>query len=59
MRQITSPKIKKELLSNIIDLSEYDEDLVQIPTFKVDRITLSTSTNDEVIGKALMKSMKN
>ena len=58
MRQITSPKIKKELLSNIIDLSEYDEDLVQIPTFKVDRITLSTSTNDEVIGKALMKSMK-
>ena len=59
VREIISPKIKNDLLTNIIELSEYDEDLVQIPTFKVDRITAVSSSGNNVdqVGKALMKSI--
>ena len=46
MRGITSPKIKNNLLQKIIDSSEYDEELIQIPIFKVDRISNMKNEKD-------------
>jgi hypothetical protein len=59
MRGITSPKIKNNLLQKIIDLSEYDEELIQIPIFKVDRISnMKNEKENSSPKKAVLKGIR-
>ena len=44
-RYVISPKIKNDILQNIISLTEYDEDLIQIPSFNVERLTDEKNDN--------------
>ena len=44
-RYIISPKIKNNILQNIISLTEYDEDLIQIPSFNVERLNDEKNNN--------------
>ena len=46
-RYIISPKIKNEILHNIIELTEYDEELIQIPSFNVERLN-EDKNNDKI-----------
>ena len=48
-RYVISPKIKNEILQNIIYLTEYEEDLIQIPSFNVERLTEDKSGNNKNI----------
>ena len=57
-REFFSPKIKNILLQNIIDFSEYDEDLINIPTFKVDRINNLNQNNKSLNNNPFMFSNK-
>ena len=46
-RYIISPKIKNELIQNIISLTEYEEDLIQIPSFNVERLNDDKTGNNK------------
>ena len=63
-RYIISPKIKNEILQNIIALTEYDEDLIQIPSFNVERLSDDKNGNnknnngDQIFKKFIIKPLR-
>jgi other hect domain ubiquitin protein ligase E3 len=63
-RYIISPKIKNSILQNIISLTEYDEDLIQIPSFNVERLNDEKNNNnnqvnnDQVFRKYIIKTSR-
>jgi len=60
-RYIISPKIKNSILENIISLTEYDEDLIQVPLFNVERLNdekNASGNNEQVFKKYIIKSRK-
>ena len=52
-RYIISPKIKNSILQNIISLTEYDEDLIQIPSFNVERLNDEEKNNSNQMNNDL------
>ena len=63
-RYIISPKIKNMILQNIISLTEYEEDLIQIPSFNVERLNDEKSNNnnqannEQVFRKYIIKTSR-
>ena len=63
-RYIISPKIKNEILQNIISLTEYEEDLIQIPSFNVERLNEEkngankNNNGDQVFKKYIIKTSR-
>ena len=47
-RYVINPKIKNDIMQNIIALTEYDEDLIQIPSFNVERLTDDKNGNNKI-----------
>ena len=59
-RYIISPKIKNSILENIISLTEYDEDLIQIPSFNVERLSdeKNNHNNEQMFKKYIIKTSR-
>ena len=63
-RDIISPKIKNSLLQNIISLTEYSEDLIQLPSFNVERLSDEKNNNgnqgnnEQILRKYVIKTRK-
>jgi len=62
-RYVISPKIKNDILQNIISLTEYEEDLIQIPSFNVERSTEEKNNNknnnsDQIFKKFVIRKKR-
>ena len=59
-RYAISSKIKNDILQNIISLTEYDEELIQIPSFNVERLTEDKNGNnrEQIFRKFIIKTSR-
>ena len=63
-RYVIQPKIKNNILQNIISLTEYDEDLIQIPSFNVERLSEDKNNNsnknngEQIFKKFIIKTSR-